>query len=51
MNKSESNSDISKILCYASDGNWLCEVLGLSKKEKSKLFEQAKILSEEKQNK
>ena len=50
MNKSKSNSDISKILRYAADGIWFCEILGLSKlskKEKSKLLEQAKILSEE----
>jgi len=50
MNKISSNSDILKILRYAADGIWFCEVLGLSKlskKEKSKLLEQAKILSEE----
>jgi AcrR family transcriptional regulator len=51
MNKISSNSDILKILRYAADGIWFCEILGLSKlskKEKSKLLEQAKILSEEK---
>jgi hypothetical protein len=50
MNKSKTNSDILKIIRYAADGIWFCEILGLSKlskKEKSKLLEQAKILSEE----
>ncbi|NBU99028.1 MAG: TetR/AcrR family transcriptional regulator [Spirochaetia bacterium] len=54
MNKTAPNSDILKILRYAADGIWFCEVLGLSKlskKEKNKLLEQAKILSEEESKK